>query len=219
MKRISLNGNIFLAILSILLLVSCSKDEGEKHGTLVYEENFNDDSKWFVGKDNSLISELNNGKYILNYYINGTFVNGFNCPVNIFGQGKKQILEISFKQTGGKGDAGIIFDRRDSDNKSWIVIEQTGHFTIFNHEKGELVIIQDWKENSAIQPIDKTNILRLENENGNLEFFINNTNIYSWKNSGVSTLDRIGLGAANYNSNNGQTTVIEYDYVKAWSQE
>lgn len=221
MKNKSIKWSAIIPFCCLILFISCSKDEdGSKHGTLVYEENFDGNSGWITGNENQgFNSEEKDGHYVVSYRVNTNLVNGNTSPKSIFGQAKRQILEIGYKQTAGVGDPAIFYSRLKKGTLSWIVLNANIGYTVFNHVNEEFNVIQDWSKSTAIQGIGKTNILRIEFENGNVDFFLNNTRLYTWTNSGLSGLDDIGLGAANYTGNNDAVTVIEYDYIKAWTEE
>ncbi|MEI5985885.1 MULTISPECIES: hypothetical protein [Sphingobacterium] len=221
---------IFVALFAFALCLfysSCSKDETtdpiDKDYKQIYEENFNGGkSDWFTGtyNNNTYNVSMANGKYIHKltaFYSNYAFMQH-----NYFtDQEKKQLMETSLQLTSGNGAACIVLNGKQSAvagqiDQIYLYISKNQYFSIAKIKDGKSEVILNWTAHEAVD-ITKPATFTAELEGGNLKLAINGTVIHTWNNSGINTLNAIGLGLAQWEENSGSSsTTIEYDYLRLY---
>jgi len=204
---------------------SCSKDEGtnpiDEDLKQIYEENFDGGkSDWAVGSfhNNTYLISMTNGKYVHKI---STFTSNYAFMQFTYFTDleKKQVMETSFQLTDGNGAVCIIINAKKSaiegkNDQVYLYISKNQYFSIYKEVNGKAETIVNWTVSEAID-ITKPSRFVAELENGNLKLTINDTPLYTWNNSGIKTLNVLGLGAAQWQENSGSSrTTIEYDYLR-----
>lgn len=210
-----------LALLTLFVIAgmfSCSKSNDVKASkgtitpkeTILYQTNFsNDDGKWVVGdisKGGSTYYQ--NGNYVV---VGGNDINTFTYSYtdNFFANSSGNIaIQASIKAIStfgaNHGNAGLIWDFRSSGpgNASYYVFEinYSGLWGIYQYQltnnatnQWAITTVAAMVANSAVKPND-FNTLQIKQSNGQLQFSINNTQVYKMNETG-GDLDQAGLFA------------------------
>lgn len=215
-KYFIMKKQYFSITLSVLIVItgisSCSKSSNtttSSQKTVLYQTNFSsDDGKWVVGHINKGGSTYyQNGTYIV---VGGNDINTFTYSyiANVFTGSPNDIaVQASIKAInsfGNGGNTGLIwnFESNGQNSASYYVFEisHNGQWGIFQYQltnsttnQWAITTIANWAANNAVQQSQYNN-LQITQQNGQLQFSINNTQVYKMKATG-SNLDQVGLFA------------------------
>lgn len=218
----------FLLLFSLLFILNaCSKDDNTsipEDVKLIYEDDFNGSTtQWPIGNfdGGQRVYSLKNGKFVLqinNYLSNFAFL-----PTKIFkGSEKKQIVEVSVKINAGSGAAYMPIGARTAANQAIdmvaLYLNKSETFGITRTVNNKSEILVNWDKNNAVD-LSKHALVRLELEQNILKFFVNNQQIYSLNNPGISTLESFGLGASQWEGMGSTRTEVEYDFIRIYASE
>ncbi len=178
---------LILAFTAVLLLLTACRG-----GTDAYEETFDEPGGWRVGSDGDATGQVQDGVYDLTVLADDVII--WTAAGQEFGDG---VYQVEATQVDGpvNNGFGMIF-RLDDENDDFYLfkISGDGYVWIGRYRNGgegeaEPLVGEWWFESTAVQQgLNKTNVLRVRAESGNLIFFVNDVEV------GRVTDDAFGRG-------------------------
>ncbi len=217
MKTLQLNIRFwrFAILLIVILLTACEKDDDDilKDARVVYEEDFNGNSGWYFFESPDYHITESDGKLVQQLAKNdGTYRYTYNDQ-RFTGSESKQIIEYTLRMKSGTGGVIIVFNLNNT-KETLFYLSENQHFKIAHYFRGDdkREEVVDWTENKLID-VTKMSVVKIELENGTVNFYINGKKLYQWNNSGITSLDYFGFGITMWE---GSTpTTVELDKVRA----
>jgi len=197
-------------------LTACHKDRSrdDDHGveTVLYQTNFDGvEDDWGTGDDTDATRSVDNGYYNVynksatDYYFSYT-------NVMFYGLSDYMAVEAKIKISGGNTDyqafGGLTYNYRLNGNQLYVFgFYNDGYFEIFGYDTdGNFIEIKEATATNALVK-NGTNVLRIQQDNGTMHYYINNTEVYN-EPVGNTTLDLTGFYA-------DPETTTSVDYYKA----
>ncbi|NLO70647.1 MAG: hypothetical protein GX102_06845 [Porphyromonadaceae bacterium] len=207
---------IIIAMTATLLFAACNHETDISKGeNVVYEENFDGNSGWMYLKDeaNYIVSEAGGKLIQKRTESDGNYYYAY-AKKQFTGNEKKQILEFTFRLTAGTGSVVVVLNA-DKIKETSFYLTENHYFKInrYNATTNTLKEITEWTESSLIN-ITQTSILRIELENGIVNFIMNGKKLYQWNDSDITNLDYFGLGLTMWE--NSSPSTLELDKVCAF---
>lgn len=156
-------------IIILLLLLSNHTAEGQL--PVILQETFdNNKYGWFEGESKDYRVALQNGKYVIDAPDGGwmSYLAPYVEPDKDFS------LQATFTQTNGKDNNGIGFiwgfDGREGMNN--FTFTTSGYYRIYTSDRS-LGVSDEWRETNLVKPLGQENILKVEQINKVLTFYLN----------------------------------------------
>jgi len=168
MKKFSLFA-LMLILFNIILY---------SQNTIIYEEQFNqENSTW--NKNKNKYSYIKNGVLVLTSEKDDALRTSW---MQIFINYKQNFsIETKIRQT--KGDKsqgyGLIWGAKGWEDSYYFIISSSGFYNIGHYYGSKYREIKEWTAHSAIKPINNYNVLKIEKNEGNIVFYINDVAVYT----------------------------------------
>jgi hypothetical protein len=169
---------VFLAIISIIILVETKSALACKGTQVLYEDNFATlDPAWGTTSEKQSVKD---GKLVVQPEVNSswTVIN----QGNIF-----EDMDACVKVTMAKSDdpawgGGLVFWSKDYNDYYYLLITGDGQFSIKRWVNGRTLTPVDWRENAAIKKgIGEWNQLRVVTKGNQATAYINDTEVITFK--------------------------------------
>jgi len=159
-----------ILIFGLLILFSITNAQEKK---IIVKDNFsNNIYGWWVGKTSKGSCELGRGEYIIKYKGEKSWSSNIKVDVN---QNKNFVIEAKVSRISGtsKSGYGIIWGKGNTGYYNFIITPNR-KFCVRKVEKGTKgKYLVKWKHSIYISQTSITNKLRIQQQNGELQFFIN----------------------------------------------
>lgn len=133
-------------------------------------------------------------------------------------------MSVEFVQMAGDADAGYTLTWGSNDeNYNLFAITSSGNYAVHS---GDPAHLKSWKNSPAINPIGKTNRVKVEQKNSMLNFYINDVKVDQQKPfplfgtwMGVVVLDQIKLNVSHFQFNQNQVIDLPDHIFNAFTKE
>ena len=208
---------VLLALVMVLLIQSCSKDDGPTFKeSSIYETDFSkDDGRFWLGILNGAKIDIQEGYY---YFTNsdksGIYFSSlkplFESPA------KNAAIETRISITGlsknNPGAGGLVWGLKTSDNSQYrFQLNGFGKFLIYGVTGDEEIIYyQDWTRHDAIKyGSGVMNTIRMELRSEKLYFYVNGTEVFNMDQVNNGIIDNLGYCSS-------YETTLKADYFKVY---
>ncbi len=168
------NLMIFITLLLSINYIYAQKSE------ILYHEDFTDNSeKWEESTDPAQFAKVTGGAYLIK--TNETLaLRWFGRQVFIDYREDFKIY-AKMKQIGGFENQGygIVWGSKGWEDSFFFSITSSGYFNVGTYNLGEYADIKEWTKSSAIKGLGTYNDLLIEKSGINLNFYINDTKVYT----------------------------------------
>ncbi|RLD68680.1 MAG: hypothetical protein DRI95_02300 [Bacteroidetes bacterium] len=148
----------------------------------LFVENFkNNDRKWSVSEDKNFKTKVDNGFYVMQHKrstLSYNFWREFTINTD-----NEFSIETKLKQVLGVDNYGygIVWGARGWDNSFKFEISSNGMFRVCGFKESNYFEWKEWKESNQIKPLGQFNILAIKKAGSQLNFYINNSLVYTHK--------------------------------------
>ena len=170
MKKIALS---ILLITSTLFLFS-------QESNIIYYEDFNDKSNgWETFNNITEFAHISDGKYV----IKSSMTQSLRWyGMQIFIDYRKNFrIEAKMRQTDGYKNQGygIVWGSKGWEDSFEFIVTSSGFYSIGGYDNEEYFQIKGWTKSSKINRMSRYNILAIEKDGINLNFYINNEQVHT----------------------------------------
>ena len=147
-----------------------------------FVENFNNNNRqWSVSDNKDVKTKVENGYYVMQHKRSEASYNFWrDFTINT---DNDFYIEAKLKQVSGVDNwgYGIVWGARGWDNSFNFTVSSNGMFTVTGREKEKYFEWRKWKESKNINPMGQFNLLAIKKVGGQLNFYINNSLVYTHK--------------------------------------
>jgi hypothetical protein len=148
--------------------------------TIIFDGYTDNRNSWSTLKNENVSLDIKDG----NYYFDHTRVSGgFSSTITKYIDTSRdfKILADIKKESGIQTNGyGIVFGRKDKDNQNLFYVNGNGSYSINKLDNGKNNYLKQWAKSSAIRKGNGGyNILKVVKVGNKLEYYINNTKVYT----------------------------------------
>lgn len=166
--------------LAVSLMLLFSQIIFAQTSDIVYYENFDDNSNgWETIRSVSELAYVSDGKYVIKSSMSQAL--RWYGMQNFIDYRKNFKIEVKMRQTDGLKNQGygIVWGSSGWENSYEFVITSSGYFSVGEYEKEKYKSIKPWTKSKKINGMGKYNILAVEKEGINLNFYINGDQVHT----------------------------------------
>ena len=164
----------------LLLLFSFSSSLFSQQADIVYYETFDDNSnRWETFSNKSEFARISDGTYTIKSSEKNA-LRWFGLQ-NFIDYRKNFRIEAKMKQTKGSENQGygIVWGSIGWEDSFEFIITSSGYYSIGGYKKSKYFAIKEWTKSSKINSLGRYNIIAIEKDGINLNFFINNEQVHT----------------------------------------
>ncbi len=173
MKKIIITTTVILITITSLL---------SQKSDIIYYENFEDNSNnWETIKNGNELAEISDGIYTIKSSMQQSL--RWYGMQNFIDYRKNFKIEVKLRQVDGNKTQGygIVWGSKGWENCYEFIITSSGYFNVGGYEDGKYFSTKAWTKSSKINSQGKYNILTVEKEGINFNYYINNEQVYTTK--------------------------------------
>lgn len=160
--------------------------------TIMFDGYTDNKNYWSTSKNENVDLDIRNGNY---YFDHKRSSGGWSSTIKKYIDTSRdfKILADIKKESGDLyGGYGIVFGRKDSNNQTLFYVNGNGSYSINKIKDGKDNYLRSWTSSSAVRKGNGAyNVLKVVKNGSKLEYYINNTKVYTDYNPGFYG-DRLG---------------------------
>jgi len=167
---------------TIIILFAISLSLFSQSSGVVYYETFDDNSNnWETVQSVTELAEISDGKYTIKSSENQS-LRWFGMQ-NFIDYRKNFKIEAKMRQVNGLENQGygIVWGSKGWEDSYEFIITSSGYFSIGGYKNGKYVSSKGWTKSKKINKKGKYNILKIEKDGIQINFYINNEQVYTSK--------------------------------------